>query len=204
MADIESHNAAGAKLLDGSNRELMRSEWTSDGGHLNDAGARRVASAWWWLMARIAGWSDNGMSLNQGWNLVSIPRIQSNYAASLVFPGLYGSVFRYDAASGSYVQAVNLVLGEGYWVYFTSAVTIAMNGSAPGIMTKQAQAGWHLIGSDSSLIQVSSLALSNGATIYGSAFRFNTLTGSYEGAAFIKPGEAIWIYLTKACTISIP
>jgi hypothetical protein len=56
IADIESHNAAGEKRLDGSNRELMWAEWTSDGGHLNSDGARRVATAMWWLMARIAGW----------------------------------------------------------------------------------------------------------------------------------------------------
>jgi hypothetical protein len=35
----------------------MWDEWTSDGGHLSDAGAERVASALWWLMARIGGWN---------------------------------------------------------------------------------------------------------------------------------------------------
>jgi hypothetical protein len=57
IADIESHNAAGAKRTDSSGRELMWDEWTSDGGHLNAAGSARVAGALWWLMARIAGWS---------------------------------------------------------------------------------------------------------------------------------------------------
>jgi hypothetical protein len=57
IADIESHDAAGEKLTDASGRELLRAEWTSDGGHLNGAGSLRVASALWWLMARIAGWS---------------------------------------------------------------------------------------------------------------------------------------------------
>jgi hypothetical protein len=56
IADIESYNAAGVKLVDGSGRELQQGVWSSDGGHLNDAGSRRVASAWWWLMARVAGW----------------------------------------------------------------------------------------------------------------------------------------------------
>ena len=56
IADIESHNAAGEKLVDGSGRELQQGVWSSDGGHLNDVGSRRVASAWWWLMARVAGW----------------------------------------------------------------------------------------------------------------------------------------------------
>ena len=57
IADIESHDAAGVKLTDANGRELLRAEWTSDGGHLNGAGSVRVASALWWLMARIAGWS---------------------------------------------------------------------------------------------------------------------------------------------------
>lgn len=57
IADIECHDAAGRKRTDANGRELMWAEWTSDGGHLNTAGSVRVASALWWLMARIAGWS---------------------------------------------------------------------------------------------------------------------------------------------------
>jgi hypothetical protein len=60
IADIESYNAAGAHRVDSSGREIMWDVWTSDGGHLNDAGAQRVASAWWWLMARLAGWNPGG------------------------------------------------------------------------------------------------------------------------------------------------
>ncbi|MFN7986788.1 MAG: hypothetical protein U0529_04890 [Thermoanaerobaculia bacterium] len=57
IADIECHDASGQKRTDASGLELMVDAWTSDGGHLNDAGATRVASALWWLMARIGGWS---------------------------------------------------------------------------------------------------------------------------------------------------
>jgi hypothetical protein len=57
IADIEATTAAGEKKTDGSGHELQQDAWSSDGGHLNDAGARRVASAWWWLMARAAGWN---------------------------------------------------------------------------------------------------------------------------------------------------
>jgi hypothetical protein len=63
IADIESYNAAGNKRTDASGREIMWPEWTSDGGHLSDAGAKRVASAWWWLMARIAGWNPAASTL---------------------------------------------------------------------------------------------------------------------------------------------
>lgn len=57
IADVECHDAAGQKRVDGSGRELMVEAWTSDGGHLNAAGSLRVARALWWLMARVAGWS---------------------------------------------------------------------------------------------------------------------------------------------------
>ncbi len=55
IADIESHDAAEVKRTDSSGRELLWDEWTSDGGHWNDAGSVRVASALWWLMVRIGG-----------------------------------------------------------------------------------------------------------------------------------------------------
>ncbi len=57
IADVECHDSSGQKRTDANGRELMVDAWTSDGGHLNDAGATRVASALWWLMARIGGWS---------------------------------------------------------------------------------------------------------------------------------------------------
>jgi hypothetical protein len=63
IADIESHNAAGQKRVDGYGRELMWSEWTSDGGHLSSAGALRVASAWWHLMARLGGWDPDALQV---------------------------------------------------------------------------------------------------------------------------------------------
>jgi hypothetical protein len=63
IADVEAHNAAGQKGTDPYGREILWPEWTSDGGHLSSAGALRVASAWWWLMARLGGWDPNGLQV---------------------------------------------------------------------------------------------------------------------------------------------
>jgi hypothetical protein len=63
IADIEAYNAAGQKRTDAHGREIMWPEWTSDGGHLSAAGAQRVASAWWWLMARLGGWDPAGLQV---------------------------------------------------------------------------------------------------------------------------------------------
>jgi hypothetical protein len=54
IADLESHDDAGAAKVDGSGRELQVNDYSSDGGHLNAAGERKMALAWWRLMAAIA------------------------------------------------------------------------------------------------------------------------------------------------------
>jgi hypothetical protein len=63
IADVEAYNAAGQKRTDAYGREVLWPEWTSDGGHLSSAGAERVASAWWWLMARLGGWDPDGLQV---------------------------------------------------------------------------------------------------------------------------------------------
>lgn len=57
VADIESHTPEGeaVKHPDGSER-LFADYGRDQGGHLNDDGAQRVGRAWWWLLARLAGW----------------------------------------------------------------------------------------------------------------------------------------------------
>ena len=54
IADIESHDPAGHPIRDGR-YEAMYSGYSSDGGHLDETtGRQRVATAYWWLMARLA------------------------------------------------------------------------------------------------------------------------------------------------------
>lgn len=55
LADIESHDESGNPHREGGLPALCP-EWSEDGGHLSEAGRKRVATAWWYLMARLAGW----------------------------------------------------------------------------------------------------------------------------------------------------
>jgi hypothetical protein len=59
IADIECHEADGTKLLNAGGNEIISGNYTKEihAGHLNITGRVRVASAFWHLMARIAGWS---------------------------------------------------------------------------------------------------------------------------------------------------
>lgn len=58
VADLESHAPDGKAVTHAGGGEKLFEGYARDaGGHLNDVGAQRVARAWWWLMARIAGWA---------------------------------------------------------------------------------------------------------------------------------------------------
>jgi hypothetical protein len=57
IADIESHDEAGnAETIDiaGTRCEALYSAYAADTGHLNSAGAERMAKAYWRLLAEIA------------------------------------------------------------------------------------------------------------------------------------------------------
>jgi hypothetical protein len=57
IAAIESHAPDGSAVTSGG-YEALYGGYTTDGGHLNEAGQRRVAGAMWHLMARVGGWSS--------------------------------------------------------------------------------------------------------------------------------------------------
>ncbi len=59
IADIESHRADGAYCTDPAHGgEYLAPDWVGGRGHNNAAGYKRLASAWWWLMARLGGWNQ--------------------------------------------------------------------------------------------------------------------------------------------------
>jgi uncharacterized repeat protein (TIGR02543 family) len=53
IADIESHDDSGVAITNGSGLELLYSSYSSDGGHLNEAGEKKIALAYWKLIGEI-------------------------------------------------------------------------------------------------------------------------------------------------------
>ncbi len=145
------------------------------------------------------------LNLSSGWNLVSVPRVQSNYNAGFIFPNKSGSMFAYNTALRDYKTAPILANGPGYWLNNSRADTVHISGAAPGSLTDTAfQAGWVLVGSCDTTVHVSSLILSDGATRLGSVFLYDAVGKIYNPVTVINPGEAVWINVNKACTITIP
>ncbi len=154
---------------------------------------------------------STSIAMSTGWNLVSIPRILLNYQPGYVFPHKSGSIYAYNTSARLYNTALILANGPGYWVNNSITDTTIISGSAPGSLTDTAaQAGWVLIGSRDTSIQISSLVFSDGADEIGSVFRYDASPGQrqYVKTTVINPGEAVWINVQGAtswpCTITIP
>lgn len=60
IADIESHDTLGEFADDVDGYEAMWAGYATDGTHLNKMGRKKVASAFWWLFARISRWNPGG------------------------------------------------------------------------------------------------------------------------------------------------
>jgi hypothetical protein len=142
------------------------------------------------------------LPLSSGWNLVSVPRIQSEYTASVVFPGALGSLFKYDPTLGDYAEAPILELGwGGYWVYYPNATTASIVGPKPCPITIHCKAGWKLVGSCPDTIEIKDI---NGCAIFGSAFYYDTNIGDYRETSVILPGQAAWIFVEAECDLTLP
>jgi len=57
IASIEAYDPSD-KPVGGSQPTLYAGYAQGDGAHLNSTGSIRLARAWWWLMARLAGWNE--------------------------------------------------------------------------------------------------------------------------------------------------
>ncbi len=104
-----------------------------------------------------------------------------------------------------YQTQLTLANGPGYWINNRISDTLVISGTAPGPLTVTAtRAGWVLVGSCDTTVHLSSLILSNGAIRLGSAYLYDAAAGIYNPVNVINPGEAVWMNVNKACTITIP
>jgi hypothetical protein len=145
----------------------------------------------------------NSIALVMGWNMVSVPLVLSDYTDTSIFPELYGSVIEYIPGY-SYGPASNLELGKGYWLNYLTADTVNLSGTVPGPIIVQAKQGWNIIGSRNTPVDISTLILSDGATIYSDAVFIYVSGYGYNPLTVIQPGQGVWIYLSKDCTITFP
>jgi hypothetical protein len=145
------------------------------------------------------------IAIGTPWNMVAVPVVPSTLDANTQFPGKSGTIFAFNTSTQGYISALTLTNGQGYWAKYTASGSNSITGSVvSGTTVTVAQAGWVLLGSMSNAVNVSALITVSAGAITGSVFRFNPTTQGYVSTTVINPGEAVWVKVNQACTITYP
>ena len=91
------------------------------------------------------------MSLTEGWNMISVPVLAPNMAASDLFVGSGIDVFAYtdglgDADTVGYDAAGLLAVGSGYWINMATSGIHTVTGIGDYPSELSLRAGWNLLG----------------------------------------------------------
>lgn len=210
LVDMNNLNNPDPRPASGSEPAIAGTEFTAlnslTGGYFTATSYRGafdpsqpLSSQW------TAGWTNfdpqNINHLGGGWNLVSVPRVPATYDAATLFPTKSGSMFGYSGSG--YSAVTTLENGPGYWAYYTAPKENLIPGTSLTSTTVTATgAGWILIGSVSRPATSAAVTTNPSGLISGSFFGYNGT--SYTAAPELIPGQGYWVYVTGACTISIP
>ena len=122
------------------------------------------------------------------WNLLSVPVYAFNYLKSQLFPASISSAFVFGQAG--YAVRDTLYPGEGFWIKFDSAQTIAIDGYVIPAETVAVIHGWNLLGSITSSVPPSSITSNPGGIITSEFFGYE---GSYIPTDTLRPGKGYWV-----------
>ena len=142
------------------------------------------------------------LSLQAGWNMVSVPVTPIDNSTSAVFPGVAG-IFTWNAASRSYYVPTVIDPEKGYWVAVTENTTITISGTPIETWTTDIKAGWNMIGS---VITVASIATPNDdpdSSVIPTVYWWDPVSKSYILTTDVDPGKGYWAASVQDCTLTL-
>jgi hypothetical protein len=138
------------------------------------------------------GYSTQQVSLEQGWNMVSLPVRVADASVSALFPSV-SSQLAYFFTGTAYEQAEILHSGTGYWVKSDVPATISLFGETIHRDTITVSADWNLVGCSNTVVPEN--IIPDPPDILSSGF-FG-YKGSYIAADTLRSGKAYWIKITQ-------
>ena len=132
-------------------------------------------------------------SLEQGWNIVSVPVTTEDRRKTALFPESVSNAFAYVAPA--YISRDTLDSGVGYWLKFRTSQGISIAGGVITTDTIDVVQGWNLIGSVSSPVPVGSIVQIPGGIVTSQYFGFTN--GTYLASPTITPLQGYWVKVNQ-------
>ena len=150
------------------------------------------------------------ITLDVGWNLISLNVVPSNSSIESIFASILPQVDLIKNADGFYKvgQVANLqsltqiALGGSYLVKMKTAQTLTVTGTAPGTITVPLKLGWNMLGYPVSTAKATTTVLSPIWTNIQTIKNFDGFLDHSSGTLnTMTPGEGYYIYMNVAGSI---
>ena len=142
------------------------------------------------------------LSLQAGWNMVSMPITPTDSSISAVFPGVAG-IFAWNATSRSYYVPTVIDPKEGYWVAVTENTTMTISGTPIETWTTDIKAGWNMIGSVNTSASIADPSDDPDGSVIPTAYWWDPVSKSYILTTDIEPGKGYWVASVNDCTLTL-
>jgi hypothetical protein len=131
-----------------------------------------------------------GLQVAAGWNLVSIPCHPVDPRTNSVFAGASSRLFGY---TDRYVSRDSALPGDGYWIKYPAAGTIAIPGSVVTAETIAVSGGWNIVGCPGFDVPVAGIVSEPPGLPVS---RFFGYQGRYTVTDTLHPGAGYWVKVT--------
>ncbi|MDI6804814.1 MAG: hypothetical protein QME58_13420, partial [Bacteroidota bacterium] len=150
--------------------EEYRDSLDGDTRYINREGWKFLYYTAEYILERLPGVVTLPSSVNTGWNMISVPVDVLDYAKVSLYPTATSNAFMYYAG---YVRKDTLENGIGYWLKYASNDTIKYKGFPIEIDTIDVAAGWNMIGSISTAVDISKVKSVPGGIMLSKFFGYN-------------------------------
>ncbi|MDI6765294.1 MAG: FG-GAP-like repeat-containing protein [Bacteroidota bacterium] len=127
------------------------------------------------------------VSLNNRWNLLSVPLTVKDLKKTTLFPTAISEAFAFQ---GIYMAETTLTYGKGYWMRFNSSQFINIYGNHRLEDTLDVSEGWNLIGSISLPIPAATITSNPPGIVTSNFFGYNN---AYLIIDTLYPGKGCWV-----------
>ena len=127
------------------------------------------------------------ISINNGWNLISVPLQAFDMSVSSLFEFDVTTAFSYN---NGYINVPTLFNGTGYWINFPNARSYDISGIIRYNKIINATEGWNMIGPYEEEIPVNKIITIPNSILISDFFGYNN---GYFSEDTLKPGKGYWI-----------
>lgn len=132
---------------------------------------------------------QRGITVAQGWNMVSVPYIVPDPRKEILFPTSISNAFAYITTTG-YEAKDTLDNSVGYWLKFSEPQLVEMVGDIILNDTFNVVQGWNMIGSISAELPTAAIVQNPPNIVVSNYYKFKK---GYKITEIIEPGSGYWI-----------